>query len=188
MPIQAEFARLIGATPDGAIPDGGPPDDKLTVMLDWALHWAGQGLHVFPAAPVLGTPILIRHWHSDSVAIPGGAACSSAENTIVQWWSKRPDADIGCVPSKSGHFIVAAIRCEKGLESLERIEEEIGTVIPDFETDNTRGDRFLWFKGKAPTNYQGFGAGLYVLGAGHYVYLPPSQAPSPRFAWGKREE
>ena len=81
MTISIEFARLIGATPDGAIPDGGRPDDKL-VMLDWALHWAGLGLHVFPAAPVLGTPILIKHWHSDAVAIPDKTACSSAANTI----------------------------------------------------------------------------------------------------------
>jgi Bifunctional DNA primase/polymerase, N-terminal len=187
MPIQAELARLIGVTADGDPPDAFS-SDKLTVMLDWALYWARQGLHVFPAIPKLGTPTFIRHWHSDAVAMPEKSASSSAKNTIIQWWSKRPDADIGCVPSKSGHFVIAAIQCEGGLESLKRIEEEFGAVTPDFETGNTRDDRFLWFKGQAPTNYQGFGARLYVLGAGHYVLLPPSQAPSPRFAWGKREE
>jgi len=173
MPLTAEFARLIGATTD-AEPAASPRGDQLIVMLDWALHWAKQGLHVFPCKQLHGGPLTCGHWHE---------AATVKEGKIVQWWAEAPDADIGCVPGKSGFFVLAAIEEQGGIETLAMIEDEYGDLGPDLETDNCWGDRFLWFKGIAPSNYQGFGQGLYVIGQGHYVYLPPSKAPAPRFAW-----
>jgi hypothetical protein len=173
MTLPIEFGRLIGAQ----LPEtesAAPREDQLTVMLDWALHWTRRGLCVFPAKPLIGTPILVKHWYS----------CATSNTAqIVQWWAERPDADIGCVPGKAGYFVIAAIEREGGLESLQEIEKEFGPLAPDIDTDNNHNDRFLWFKGCAPSNYQGVGDGLYVLGAGHYVFLPPSLAPAPAGAW-----
>ena len=172
MAISVDFARLIGATAEDE--PTAPRKEQLIVMLDWALHWAKQGLQIFPSKQLNGGPLTCKHWHEEATDKTG---------KIVQWWAEYPEADIGCVPGKSGYFILAAIDEQGGIENLEALEEEYSDLDPDLETDNRWGDRFLWFKGNAPSNYQGLGRGLYVIGQGHYVYLPPSKAPAPRFAW-----
>jgi hypothetical protein len=50
-----------------------------------------------------------------------------------------PDADIGCVPGKSGFFILAAIDEQGGIDSLGDLEEEYGEPGPDLETGNCWG-------------------------------------------------
>src|SRR5947208_15807745 len=71
------WQRLLGVKrSDGS---GGMP----LTPLDWALHWAGKGIHVFPCEQHLGTPLL-DPWYTAATTDP---------SKIIAWWSATPDAD-----------------------------------------------------------------------------------------------
>lgn len=159
-----EIANKIGAGPSVSCADRPLP----TTPLDWALHWAARGVSLFPCKSFLGVPIVSK-WYT---------AASSQPGQLVEWWSETRDADIGAVPDKSGHFVLAAIG-GKGRESLKCLEKTRGPLCPEFRTETRWGDYHLWFAGKALTSYNVLGPGLHVLGAGTFVYMPASLAPDP---------
>jgi Bifunctional DNA primase/polymerase, N-terminal len=136
-------------------------------MLDWALHWQRQGLFLFPCSKFLGDP-LIKDWH---------ASASAKDETVINWWSKWPDADIGVAPDRSGHFVVVAVMKEGGYDSLAAVRDELPEL--DFERWSPWREHFLWFKSaeKVQTSHHRLGQGLHVLGPGSYCYLPNSRAP-----------
>jgi hypothetical protein len=137
------------------------------IMLDWAMNWAKQSIHVFPCRRYLGSPLTPR-WYAE-------ATTSKAQ--IVEWWSTSPEADIAGVPDRSGHFVIVASG-DEGADSLAEIEAEHGPLPTDFRYLNrTEDSEHLWLKGSAITSHNRLGRGLHVLGAGHFVYLPVSWAP-----------
>src|SRR5260221_11632592 len=111
----------------------GQNKDDPETMLDWALRGAGKGLWIFPCARFLGEP-LIADWYKK-------ATCD--EDTICEWWGKWPEADIGAVPSRSGHFVIAAYRDEGGIGSLGELEEQHGKLPTDHRYENNWGDEYL---------------------------------------------
>ena len=136
--------------------------------LDHALDWAEQGVHVFPCEQHLGTP-LVKNWYG---------AATTDRGAIVNWWSEFPTADIGAVPGRSDHFVIAVHADEGGIASLAEIEAEHGKLPYDeICTENRWGDVFYWFKGQAVTSHHKLGRGIHVLGAGMRVFLPCSYAP-----------
>lgn len=135
--------------------------------LDWALLWAGKGVHVFPCEQHLGTP-LMTDWY---------AAATTDAKKVIGWWSATPDADIGAAPGRSGHFILAVHLDEGGASSFAELEEINGPLEHDFSTENRVGDRFLWLKGSAYTSHHKLGPGIHVLGEGMRVFMPNSHAP-----------
>jgi hypothetical protein len=137
------------------------------IMLDWALRWAKQSIHVFPCRRYLGIP-LVQKWYAE-------ATTRTAQ--IVDWWAASPEADIAGVPDQSGHFVIVSSG-DEGADRLAEIEREHGPLPADFRYLNrTEDSEHLWLKGRAITSHNRLGSGLHVLGAGHFVYLPVSWAP-----------
>lgn len=159
------LAGAVGALP---ISVRGADDSQPMTLLDWALHWAGRGISLFPCKSFLGSP-LVSKWYS---------AASNQPGQLIEWWSETQDADIGAVPDKSGHFVLAAIGGQ-GRVSLKHLEKMHGPLCPEFRTETRWGDYHLWFAGKALTSHNALGPGLHVLGAGTFVYMPASIAPDP---------
>jgi hypothetical protein len=147
----------------------GTDDEPLPeTMLDWALRWSRQGLHIFPCKSFLGSPIPPK-WYS--VATHG-------VSQLVEWWSETPDADIAAIPDLSGHFVLTAVG-PRGLVSFDALRERYGALSPLFTTKTRWGDLHFWFKGRALTSHNLLGPGLHVYGPGTFVYMPASLAPDP---------
>jgi hypothetical protein len=170
-PLPKALAELIG------LKRGRKGQDDWTepsTQLDWALLWAEQGAHVFPCEQHLGTP-LIKSWYG---------AATTCRKTIIDWWSEHPAADIGAVPDKSGHYVIAVHADEGGYNSLRALEAEHGRLPYDGDlcTENRCGDAFYWLKGQAFTSHHKLGRGLHVLGAGMRLFMPNSYAPHLNYA------
>jgi hypothetical protein len=173
--MHPDLARRLGIISD--VP-GGQDAPEPSTMLDWSLHWAARGFFVFPAERHLGTPY-VDDWHSQATTEPG---------RIVKWFSQTADdrrdfynADIGSAPDRSGHFVVSAHHDEGGLVSLEDIEANYDPLPAELDYFDRWGSRFIWLKGRAYTSHHKLGRGLHVLGAGHFVFLPPSYTPHRNF-------
>lgn len=162
--LSPELAALLGMTSLKVQAEPWTP-------MDHALRWAKRKLYVFPCERFLGTP-LVGEWPTKA---------SMDRDQIITWWAQVPDADIAAVPHKSGHFVVVATAAEDGPASLAEFEEEHGPLPAEFRYENYWGDEHAWIKGEAVTSHHRLGRGLHVLGAGHFVYLPPSWAPDNRF-------
>lgn len=163
--IPDDLARMIGALPQLAGSDGDAPEPE--TMLDWALWWAVRGVHVFPCKSFLGIPVMPK-WYS---------AASISTGQLAEWWSARPDADIGAVPELSGHFVISAVG-QEGQASFDALEEKYGkTLVPEFMTMTRWNTVQYWFKGRALSSHNKLGPGLHVHGAGTYLYMPASMAP-----------
>jgi hypothetical protein len=159
--LSPALARLIGII----APDCNEENEPET-MLDCALQWARKGLCLFPCRRFLGTP-LVAKWYSAATACP---------EAIVAWWTETPDADIAAVPDRSGHFAIVAAG-NLGNASLIEFEARRGELPAEFRYETPYGDTHVWLKGSAYTSHHKLGRGLHVLGAGHFLYLPPSLAP-----------
>lgn len=163
--LHNDLARKIGAVAELV----GTDDDPLPeTMLDWAIRWAQQGLHIFPCKSFLGSPIPPK-WYS---------VATNNVSQLVEWWSETPNADIAAVPELSGHFVLAAVGVN-GLASIDALEEGYGALCPLFTTETIWGDLHLWFKGRALTSHGLLGPGVHVHGPGTFVYMPASLAPDP---------
>ena len=154
-----ELARKIGVAPP--LPGEAGPEPQ--TMMDWAMHWAQQGLHVFPADSYVGNP-LVEKWHR---------AATNDTSKIAEWWSEFPDADIAVVPDASKYFVIGVVG-KIGLASLHRIERDYGKLEPAFVIKNRWGNQYLWFTGSAFSSHDKLGQGVHVFGAGRYLFLPPS--------------
>jgi hypothetical protein len=139
--------------------------------LDWALWWAKRGMSVFPAEHFLGTPLEPK-WYSTA---------SSERKDVVAWWAAMPTADIAAVPERSGHFVIVA-HGPRGRMSLFELEDEYGALGADFFYATRWGDLHVWLKGDAHSSRGGLRPGLDVVGAGRFLFLPPSSAPDPLFS------
>jgi hypothetical protein len=136
-------------------------------MLGYALHWARRGLHVFPCEQFLGDP-LIAHWHKHA---------TTDEETIIEWWSEHPDADIGAVPGKSGQWATIAAG-RKGRITFSLLEENLGEITPTLYYMDRWDNYHLWFKSEPLPPSHRLGPGLVIVGEGDYLYLAPSVAPA----------
>ena len=162
--IPDDLARMIGALPCLAGSDDATEPES---MLDWALHWAKRGVHVFPCKKFLGLPIVPK-WYHDA---------TTNTSQIAEWWYKHRDADIGAVPEKSEHFVISVVG-EAGHESLDALEEKYGDAfVAEFLTTTRWNTMQLWFRGRALSSHNKLGPGLHVHGAGTFLYMPASLAP-----------
>jgi len=155
-----ELARKIGAKPPLPGEDTPEPD----AMLDWALRYAAQGLHVFPCETYIGLPS-VDQWH----AIATTKTCQ-----LVKWWTENPDADIAVVPDRSGHLVILAVG-DEGQDSFEALEGKYGELQPEFIFESKRRNATqYWFSGTAFSSSHLIGKELFVFGPGRFLFLPPS--------------
>ena len=162
--LPAKLARQIGAAPP--LPGEAGPEPQ--TMMDWALHYSRRGLYVFPCDNYVGNP-LMEKWHK---------AATTNASQIAEFWAPSAEADIACVPDRSGHFVIAVVG-KMGLVSLQKIETQYGRLDPAIAVDNRWHNRLLFFSGIALSSCEQLGPGIHVLGAGRYVFLPPSMARIP---------
>ena len=154
------LARELGTLPP--LPDGKAPEAEM--MIDYALRYARMGLCIFPVSDYTGV-MLIDRWHHHA---------TRDEDKIVDWWSQWPEADIACVPGKSGHFAIMTVG-EEGQTSFDALEEKFGTLDPVFTFE--KGDTVqYWFAGSALSSSNKLGKNVFVIGPGRFLFLPPSSS------------
>jgi len=165
-----------------------------TSKIDWALHWAGQGLSVFPCK---GKRPLIKGWTSAATADPA---------QVAAWWERWPEADIGCIPGASGHLVidVDVKNGAQGAASFAALTATLGPLPPTLITITPSGGRHVWLAkpdGRRPNSAgawepgvdtrgdNGFvlmpGSGGYTLGEGCDEYTAPAPCPE---AWAEAVE
>ncbi len=139
---------------------------KTKSRLDWALSYARMGIHIFPARAWHGEP-LVKNWHS---------AATTSRAKIIEWWGadEFKKADIGAVPDKSGHCVMLEVG-EAGWSSYLAIENKCGGLRPEFTFDNDKGNSLYWFKQASLPSVK-MDLGLFLIGDGRFVFLPPSLA------------
>ena len=131
-------------------------------MLDAAVKYALDGLAVFPCAkkiPLTGE---------------GGFKNATLDAAkIIEWWSEKPDAQIGLPCGGLNHLFVLDVDGPDG----ERVAEKLN--LPDTFTVATRPGRFqYWFRQPDGTRSKCtasvLGPQLDTRGDGGYVIAPPS--------------
>jgi Bifunctional DNA primase/polymerase, N-terminal len=146
-----------------------PADHAAKEHADNAMDYViAHKLWVFPTEPAVATPY-VEWW---TLTKPPTA------KDIARWWGQWPNADIACVPSLSGHFVLLFVG-EDGADSLEAIEEEFGPLQPSHDFTTRWGNRLLFFEGSAPSSAGKLGPGTFTIGASRHVFLPPSLSRIP---------
>jgi len=184
-------------------------------MLAWALRYAELGYHVFPChEPLFDDPhgylcTCEQYRHTSRckekhphLHLEGGQHCANpgkhprglehglkqATNDAAQiraWWTKYPNANIGCVPGRNGYAALdldAWKESYAGADLLTRAEQNTWTVLTG------GGGQHLWYRkhdGSTYSNAPGsLPAGLDVRADNGYVILPPSLHKSGnRYQW-----
>lgn len=158
------LARQLGVLP----PLPGEQAPKPTLMLDWALRYAAQGLHVFPTTDYIGGTkdgTIVEQWYQHATI---------DEAKITNWWSQHPEADIAVVPCKSGHFVILAVGGD-GEDSYAALEEKYPDLDPVFVFESRESTQY-WFDGYAISSADFLGPKLHVIGPGRFLFLPPSSS------------
>ena len=142
-----------------------------------AMRLAARGWAVFPVAPGTKRPYA------------GGTGCSEATMTpdrVREWWTERPNADIGVNAGMSSLVVVDVDIKGGGPVSLGGLVERNGP-IPDTVTAQTPGGGFhLFFKQPATAirNRVGIWPGVDIRAANGYVVVAPSVHPNgEHYAW-----
>ncbi len=143
-----------------------------------ALDLAQRGYHVFPVRPRAKVPLTSN----------GFKDATGAERTILHWWDRRPDANIGvaCGASGIGVLDIDAKHGADPREVIPRLGLEgypivwTGEAPPvDKHPDSLEGVRGaqVYFAGDVRT-CETTVPGVEFRGAGAYVVAPPSVHPS----------
>jgi putative DNA primase/helicase len=137
-----------------------------------ALALVKLGCFIFPCHPKSKRP-MTKNGYKD--------ATNNVE-TVRQWWTKTPNANIGLVPGKSG-WIVIDEDGPVGEESLRRLGlDSVKTMFV-----KTGRGRHLYFghPGGLIGNTHDLGPGLDIRADAGYVLVPPSIHPNgTKYQWG----
>jgi len=163
----------------GMAQDGKGASD-VTGQLGAALLYARKGWLVFPCG------------RDKKPLTPNGFKdATTAPEQITEWWTRWPDASIGCPTGpnmgKAGAWVLD-VDLPEGPATLAALESEHEALLATVEQRTGSGGLqrfFRWPEGREVRNSAGkLGAGLDVRGHGGYVILPPSGHPSGgRYAW-----
>ena len=133
-----------------------------------ALEYARQGLAVFPLGVKSKKPLTHDGFHS----------ATTNPDTIRQWWTAAPNANIGGVPASAGLVALDidspscwSVAMSMGLLSEPTHRVTTGMSQPGAETAH------LYFRHPAPARDTKLGGVIVVRGAHGYVVLPPSIHP-----------
>jgi putative DNA primase/helicase len=182
-----ENPHRIGADAAGAVNQTDPDDSTAPSSLlqsrfakiDWALAYAGCGLHVFPLHSIRdGRCSCGKDCGKDAGKHPrvkGGFKVATTDHALIgAWWTKWPEANIGIATGAISGIIVIDIDGPKGLETLRRLEAEIG-ALPLGPTVKTHRGFHRYLKSvRGEFTKCSAADGLDVRGDGGYVVAPPS--------------
>ena len=140
-------------------------------LLDAALAYASRGWPVFPLTPHDKTP--------DGKLAPNGYKnATTDEATIRQWWTTRPDANIGIATGEASGLVVVDLDGPEG--------EEHAADLPPTPYVKTGRGYHLYFAhpGEPVKNRAKIRPGVDLRGDGGYVVAPPSIHPDGTpYAW-----
>ena len=156
-------------------------------LVTWALHYAAQGLPVFPCHPRNKSP-LCQHGCKDASTDP---------DVIKAWWQRWPRAMIGCATGSNGAGLIVDIDAGTDADTgevfdpegiLKSLDAELGEVLPDTLAVRTpRGGLHLHLalpEGVECPNRAHLIPRVDIRGEGGYVILPPSQrSDGTPYAW-----
>lgn len=149
-----------------------PPHD----LAAHAERYARLGRHVFPLRPRAKTPITTH----------GVKDATKDVQQVRRWWSRWPEANIGCAQGAVSGTWTLDVDGLEGEETLADLEREFGPLYPSIEliTGNGRQIFFRYVEPVRNSVRKALGAGLDVRGDGGYTILPPSVHPTGRrYEW-----
>lgn len=156
---EGEITRLEALVNKVTLPKLGPS----------ALWYARMGWPIFPLLPNSKQPAT-RNGFYDATDDP---------DRIREWWTKRPDSNIG-LPT-GGKFDVIDVDGPPGIASMVDLGDD---VIPEVhgKVSTPRGFH-LYVEATGDTNRAGVRPGIDYRGKGGYVVAPPSQLDFKRWSW-----
>jgi hypothetical protein len=165
-------------------------------MAAMVLNYASEGLPIFPLHTVrdgrctCGKPSCESPGKHPiaSLVLNGHKNATKDSDTIRQWWTNNPDANIGIATGKNAGsvgILVVDVDGEKGEAALTQLVEQYGS-LPKTKAAKTGKGRHLYFRYsrtvervKCSTN-----DGLDIKADGGYVVGPPSMhASGRRYEW-----
>ena len=140
-------------------------------MLEYALKYAALGWAILPCEPGTKRPV-------SALATNGVHSASSDEATIREWWTARPDANIGLAcgeisgitaldidPRSNGHeFLAAAVDDNEPIDGV-------------WESQTGGGGTHYLFSYDDEANVD-LAPGVEIKSDGKYIILPPSIHPN----------
>lgn len=167
---------------------------KTNVLLDAALTYAAQGLHVFPVHyPIRNKNGLFcschlgndctdigKHPYYDQTLIPNGVLNASTNSNLIQtWWENWPSANIGIATGEKSNLFV----CDADSPIIVNDAEMRG--LPPTRRVRTGNGQHAYFKHpgfKVPNKVKV--EGFDFRGDGGYVIAPPSlHASGKQYEW-----
>lgn len=144
--------------------------------LDAALAYAAQGWRVHPLKP--NTKVPFTKWKE---------AATTDEQTIRQWWSQTPDANIGIATGADSVVVLDVdIKGDKrGDNSLLELFEKHG-AIDTLMAKTPSGGFHLYMKPDQKHTYSNavdFAEGLDFRADNGYIVAPPSQIGGAYYEW-----
>lgn len=139
-------------------------------MRDYALHYAAQGLRVFPVrrgTKGAGGGQLLRSWKNEATTDP---------TVISGWWSTWPDADI-CIATGNGLVVIDldVKGKEDGTVSLLNWIADNGSLPPTAVVrTGSGGQHHYYLVNSTYPNSRGLCPGIDIRSDGGYVVAPPS--------------
>lgn len=136
--------------------------------IDWALHYAGKGLKVFPVHANSKSPIH-DSWPDLATSDPA---------PVTEWWQEWPDANIGATPGASGHIVIDVdLKKIDGNASLRELEAAYGNLPYTMETTTPTGGRHLWLSldGSCRNSAGALAAGIDTRGVRGFVVMGGSE-------------
>jgi hypothetical protein len=138
-------------------------------ILELVADYVSQGLAIFPCRGK--TPL-----------IPGGFKNASKDpETVKQWWTRWPDANVGLATGAPSGFFVLDVDVKPGKDgaaSLKTYTDAHGELPHTRVTRTPSGGWHYWFVHPTAGGYstvEKLGKGLDTRGDGGYVIIPPSK-------------
>lgn len=130
-------------------------------IVDAALWYAQQGLHVFPLQPASKIPHPRTRGCKDATTDP---------STIVEWWARWPESNVAIA---TGHLVdVIDIDGPVGVASWAKLTN-LPLALGAVSTPRAGGNH-LYIPATGEGNAAGIFPGIDIRGAGGYVVAPPS--------------
>ena len=143
-----------------------------------AKRYLARGWSVLPLRPCSKRPLIL--WEHLQHERP-------SEQTVVEWFQRWPDANVGIVTGEISNLIVLDIDPKHGGDlTLERLEQRFGPLSETVEAVTGGDGRHLYFAhpGWLTRNRTGLAQGIDLRGDGGYIVAPPSIHPTGRrYAW-----
>lgn len=145
-------------------------------MKQWALHYAGLGLAVFPIKPGSKQP-LTDHGLKDA---------SKEPVQIERWWTRWPTANIGIATGAASDGLVVIdldVDKDKGIDGRVTLREWEAEheKLPDstwLAITGRGGYHYFYHDTSAIRNRTGIYEGIDIRGDGGYIVAPPSVHPN----------